>query len=407
MKIAIVCFNLSWQAGGVRLIYSFAHALKKLGHAVVIYAPEINESAYPDLRKGLDIRVISPPRPIIWQYSSESLFIRMREKLARGRALTAAGRNIASAMDPDFDLVNLHDFSYQLASLYKRKNPKARIIWTMNDPPYMYLPKNRFIYDLLSRGFNLYKDFIERRFFRSIHSVAVLVSRNKAWAEARGMKAKVVWSGLEFDRFSAPPKRIEGKKEFTILGVGALNKYRRFEDIVGAVRILRERKINIRAVIVCKNIWKEDAYAAELKELARTEGVDTYVDLRFEGASDEELRAFYAASDFFALTIHLPPPRNGFGWQLVPFEAMAAGTPVIASRKIDIVEALRDGETACFVNPLSPVDIADKVEMLIKNPELYARIASAGQQFVKTKMSWDMYATEVLSLAVRDSIKTI
>ncbi|MEK7077295.1 MAG: glycosyltransferase, partial [Patescibacteria group bacterium] len=197
MRVAMVCFNLSWQAGGVRLIYSFAHALKKIGHTVVIYAPEMNESAYPDLRMGLDIRIVPPSLPIVWQYSSDGIFRRIVEKLARGKALASAGRKIVDKMDPDFDLVNLHDFSYQIAPLYKRKNPRARIIWTMNDPPYLYLPKDRVMYDLLSRAFNLYKDFAERRYFRFIDGVAVLMNRNKVWAKERGMKADVVWSGLE------------------------------------------------------------------------------------------------------------------------------------------------------------------------------------------------------------------
>ncbi len=398
MKIAIVCLNLSWQAGGVRLIYSFAHALKKIGHLVIIYAPEINESAYPDLRSRLDIRIVSPPEPIVWQYVSRSLFGRAQEKINRGKALKLVSQKIVQTMDNDFDLVNLHDFSYQLAPLYKKKNPKAQIIWTMNDPPFMYLPKVSIFYDLASRIFNLYKDIAERKFFRFIDSVVVLVERNKKWAEARRLKAKIVWSGLEFERFSAPPKHIENKKEFTLLGVGALNKYRRFEDIIGAIKILREKKINTQAIIVCKNIWKEDLYAAELKSLAQKQGVDKYIDLRFEGASDEELKSLYSTSDFFILPIHLPPPRNGFGWQLVPFEAMAAGTPVIASRKIDITEALIDGKTACFVDPLSPLEIANQVEMLIYNPDLYFRIASAGQEFVREKMSWKKYAQSVLAL---------
>ena len=396
MKIAIVCLNLSWQAGGVRLIYSFAHALMKLGHRVVIYAPEINESAYPDLRKGLDIRVITSPMPIAWQYVSDRLIGRTYEKLARGRALSAAGRKIAEAMDADFDIVTLHDFSYGLASIYKRKNPRAKIIWTMNDPPYMYLPKDRIMYDIASRVFNWYKDIAERNFFRFIDSVVVLVERNKAWAEERGMKGKVVWSGLEFEKFYAAPKKFACKKEFTIFGVGALNKYRRFEDIVDAIKILRDRSHNVRAVIVCKNIWKENECMDMLLARARDVGVEQYIDFRFDGASDDELEQLYAMSDFFVLPIHLPPPRDGFGWQLVPFEAMAAGTPVIASRKIDITEALADGETACFVDPLSPVQIAEKIEMLIKNPDLYFKIATDGQEFVKTKMSWEAYAKEVI-----------
>ncbi|MEK7114796.1 MAG: glycosyltransferase family 4 protein [Patescibacteria group bacterium] len=396
-KIAIICLNLSWQAGGVRLIYSTAHAFKKLGHQVIIYAPEINELAYPDLRAGLDIRIIAPSEPINWQYKSNNLFMRIFEKIKRENQLADIINLIGEAMDSDFDIVNAHDFSYRLAQFYKNKNSKAKIIWTMNDPPYMYLPKQNFFYDFLSRLFNFYKDIAERKYFKFIDEAVVLIDRNKKWVEERGIKGKIVWSGLDFERFYASLKNISGKNKFMILGVGTLNKYRRFEDIVSAVRILREKKYDIQATIVCKNIWKENLYKEEILNFTRSEEVFDYVKFIFEGASDEELKNLYASSDFFVLPIHLPPPRDGFGWQLAPFESMAAGTPIIVSRKNDIVEALKDKEVALFVDPLSPMQIADAVESLIKNPELYSKIATAGQEFVKENMSWQKYAEDMLS----------
>ena len=396
-KIAIVCLNLSWQAGGVRLIYSTAHALKKLGHQVIIYSPEINELAYPDLRSGLDIRVISPKEPINWQYKSAGLFHRIFEKIKRENQLAAVVSLIGEAMDGDFDIVNVHDFSYRLAKFYKKKNPRAKIIWTMNDPPYTYLPKANFIYDILSCLFNFYKDIFERKYFKFIDEAVVLVERNKKWVEERGMKGKVVWSGLDFDRFYAPVKDISGKKDFTILGVGALNQYRRFEDLINAVKILLDKKYNIKMTIICKNIWNENKYKEELLKLVKQEGIPGGTEsMLFEGVSDEELKRYYASSDFFVLPIHLPPPRDGFGWQLAPFESMAAGTPIIVSRKNDISEALKDKKTALFVDPLSPGQIADAVEILIKNPELYSKMATAGQQFVKNNMSWQKYAEDII-----------
>lgn len=397
MKIAIVCFNLSWQAGGVRLIYSTAHAFRKLGHQVTIYSPEINESVYPDLRRGLDIRVIAPPEPIDWQYKSMSLLRRIFEKIKREKQFAATVDSIGKAMDSDFDIVNVHDFSYHLAKFYKSKNPRAKIIWTMNDPPYMYLPKSNFVYDILSRLFNAYKDIIERKYFKFIDEAVVLVERNKKWVEERGIEGKVVWSGLDFERFYAPVKSISGKNSFTILGVGALNQYRRFEDLIKAVSLLIERNYNIKMTIVCKNIWNENDYKDELIKLVKQEGIPGGTEsMLFEGVSDEELKNLYASSDFFALPIHLPPPRDGFGWQLVPFESMAAGTPVIVSRKNDISEALKDKETALFVDPLSSSQIADAIESLIKNPDLYFKIAVAGQEFVRSKMSWQKYAEDTI-----------
>src|SRR3989344_2224260 len=150
MKIAIVCFNLKWQAGGVRLIFEEARALKNLGHRVVIYAPECDKNVYPDFQKNLEIKPLNPPREILWQYESKNILGRIFERLKRDRNILSVAKEIADFMDQDFDIVNVHDYAYNLPKFYKLKNRKAKFIWTMNEPPYMYLPKSNFLYDRLS-----------------------------------------------------------------------------------------------------------------------------------------------------------------------------------------------------------------------------------------------------------------
>ncbi|MDO8516325.1 MAG: glycosyltransferase family 4 protein [bacterium] len=397
MKIALVCFNLSWQAGGVRLIYEQAHALKRMAHTVVLYAPEFDEKVYPELWRGLDIRHIKPVHPIEWQYKSADLIGRIFEKMRQRRNIAGIAKQIAGLMDEDFQVVNVHDFAYKLAPFYKRRNPRAKIVWYMADPPYIYLPKANAFYDVLSRVFNWYADISEKRkYFHAIDAAAVLVRRNQAWLAARGVFAKIVWTGINFDQFYAAPRSLAGRKSFTLMSVGALNKYRRFEDVIEAVDMLRKQNMDVRLVIVCKNIWGQDEYANELRELVAEKKLQGSIRLLFEGATEEELKKLYATSDFFAVTIHLPPPRNGFGWQMVVFEAIAAGLPTVVCNTNDVSEALKDGETALFVDPASPAQIASKIKMLIDDPALYARIAEGGQKFVRDEMSWEKFAQEIL-----------
>src|SRR3989344_947278 len=145
MKIAIVCFNFKWQAGGVRLIFEEARALKKLGHQVIIYAPECDSNVYADLQRGLEIRVLNPPREIFWQYESKNIIGRILERLKRDRIILCVAKAIANFMDQDFHVVNVHDYAYNLPKFYKLKNTKAKFIWTMTEPPYMYLPMRNFL----------------------------------------------------------------------------------------------------------------------------------------------------------------------------------------------------------------------------------------------------------------------
>jgi glycosyltransferase involved in cell wall biosynthesis len=404
MKIALVCFNLSWQAGGVRLIYEEAHALKRLGHTVALYTPEFDEQVYPELRQGIDIRIVRPERPLTWQYASKGLLSRISEKREQVRRMTDAAHRIAAAIDADTHLVNLHDFAYRVAPFLKLRNPQMKVVWYMADPPYQYLPKTNILYDLASRMWNACTDIVERKAFAYIDAAVTLVKRNKAWLEARGVRTSIVWTGIDAHAFFAPVRTIQREQQLTLMSVGALNKYRRFEDAVEAVRILREEGRNVRLVVVCKNIWEQDAYLAELKQFIAERKLESYVELLPHGASEDELKKLYATSHIFVLPIHLPPPRNGFGWQMVAFEALVAGLPLIVCNTNDVTEALKDGETALTVDPMRPDQIVEKVKMLMDNPELYKKIVTAGQEFVRKNMSWEKFAQGIIDAASKSSL---
>jgi glycosyltransferase involved in cell wall biosynthesis len=309
------------------------------------------------------------------------------------------GRLIASKMDGDFDVVNVHDFAYKVAPFYKKRNPSARIIWTENDPPYMYLPKRSFAYDRLSYVFNIIKDIRERRYYRSIDRVAVLDGYNETWARTRGLAPVIVRSGVDFDNFYHPAHiRSEARAPFVLFSLGALNPYRRFEDLIEATALLRARGLQATARIICKDIWGEGAYRKLLEEQVARLGAQTYVSLNFDGASNAELKEAFNTSDAFVLTTHLPPPRNGYGWGLTNFEAMAAGLPLVICRTSTATEVLTDQKHAVIVEPRNPIDLADRIASLMSDPAHYNQIASAGQSYVRDNISWQKYASDMLEL---------
>lgn len=400
MKIAIVCFNINWPTGGPRLIFSLAGSLARLGHKVVIYTPEFTGEYFKELWQGLDIRVIPPKKKFIWE-GRPGFFKWIKRKIEQERLHIDTARRIANAIDLDIDILNLHDYAYRVGYFYRKRNPKVKIIWNSNDPPYSYLPKSNLLKDTLSRLYNFYRDVSSRKYFKAIDKIAVLDVYNKEWCKKRGLGAEIIYLGVDFEKFYLPLRNFKEKakrKEARLMGLGALNAYRRYEDTINAVKFLRDWGYNVTLKIICNDAWQESEHRKELLNLVEKNDLKKFVTLQFEGVHHEELMEAFKESDIFVYAVYLPPPRHGFGFSIAVLEAIAAGLPVILCNTTTSEEVLSDGETALFVRPMSPHDIAEKVKFLVDNPDVYMKIAEAGQKLVKENFSLEKYAQNILKL---------
>lgn len=402
MKIAIVCFNLSWQSGGPRLIFSAAQALQRAGHTVRIYAPEFSGKYFKELWTGLDIQTVpEAAKELLPAERPTNLVSWILGKIKREQAQVQAAKKIAKAIAPDFDVVNVHDFAYPVGYFYRNRNANAKIIWTENDPPYSYLPKKGIVKDFLSRAYNNWKDVAAQRYFEAIDSVSVLDEYNAAWCKRRGLKPIIIRLGVDFKNFYLPVKDFTQRakeKKAVLFGLGSLNSYRHYEDMLRAVAILRGEGYSARARIIANDMWNESAYRQKLLKIIENEKIGDAVDISFSGVSEEGLKAAYRESDFFVYPMYVPPPRDGFGFSIGVFEAMAAGLPVILCRTTASTEVLKDGESAFFVDPESPGQIAEKIKFAIANPDRCREIAEQGQKIVQNDLTWEQYVSGLLSL---------
>jgi glycosyltransferase involved in cell wall biosynthesis len=108
---------------------------------------------------------------------------------------------------------------------------------------------------------------------------------------------------------------------------------------------------------------------------------------------------FYGAAELFAF----PSLYEGFG--LAPLEAMACGTPVVASDLPSLVEAV--GEAAELVSPDNVFDIARGIREILVNGERRQWLAEAGQRQVQ-QFQWDRTAQQTLAIYREiQSIRTI
>lgn len=128
-----------------------------------------------------------------------------------------------------------------------------------------------------------------------------------------------------------------------------------------------------------------------LQRLASELGIADRV--RFAGKRQPEvLRDYYSAGDVVVTT----PWYEPFG--LTPLEGMACGRPVIGSAVGGITFTIADGDTGFLVPPRDPAALADRLQQLLTDPSLRARMGRAARARVEREFTWATVAARTAAL---------
>jgi glycosyltransferase involved in cell wall biosynthesis len=160
-----------------------------------------------------------------------------------------------------------------------------------------------------------------------------------------------------------------------VLSVGSLTPLKGFDFLIEALACCPPAR---RWRLVLVSNFTNPPERAYLEDLARARQVD----IEFVGhASEDDLVRFYNSASLVAYA----PVREPFG--LVPLEAMACGTPVVAITEGGIPESVVDGRTGLLVGR-EPARFAAALERLIADPDLARRLGEEGRAHVSREWTW-------------------
>jgi len=196
--------------------------------------------------------------------------------------------------------------------------------------------------------------------------------------------------GVDLDLFS-PRDRAASREALglpasapVLLWVGRLEKLKGVDILISAFAQL---EVEGATLLIVGGDERAGALRAELEAQAEALGVGRRV--RFVGAVPHDaLPAYYSAADVCVV----PSYYESFG--LVAVEAMACGTPVVASRVGGLVSTVEDGVTGYLIPWRCPEPFAEKLEVLLANPELRANFSRAARKSVE-RFRWRAIALRV------------
>jgi D-inositol-3-phosphate glycosyltransferase len=216
-------------------------------------------------------------------------------------------------------------------------------------------------------------------------------------------RVTVIPPGVDLEHFY-PRSAAEAKlglgidpKKKLLLFVGRIEPLKGVETLFQAVSRLRELGV-CECTELCLAIIGGDpddtragnAEMERLKGLRRELGIADLV--TFVGARDQDaLPDYYAAAE----AVIMPSHYESFG--MVALEAMACGTPVIASEVGGLAFLIRDGETGFHVPDRDPELLADRICQIITDPLLRAELGQQAAAYARG-YAWPIIADRIVGV---------
>jgi glycosyltransferase involved in cell wall biosynthesis len=256
----------------------------------------------------------------------------------------------------------------QTPSLFYAPEP-LRSAYEPCEPPWpTSSPSERFA-SIALKSIELRRRALDKRYIRSARSVVTHSHfTRETLHEIYGVDSDVVSLGVDAKVFTPGlPTR-----ERWVLSVGALHPLKGHDFVIEALATLPVPRPTLVVV------GDRGDFEQPLRELATARGVDLEL---YSLLPLEQVVALYQRAGVVACA----QVREPFG--LVPLEAMACSTPVVAVAEGGLAETLRNGETGLLVARDAGA-LGAAILKVLDEDELAARLGRAGREEVERAWPW-------------------
>jgi glycosyltransferase involved in cell wall biosynthesis len=177
----------------------------------------------------------------------------------------------------------------------------------------------------------------------------------------------------------------KNSKQVQILYLSNLVPSKGALEYLKAADIVIRKHHNVRFILA--GVASSQSFSDRLRYYIASNKLDGYVKMP-GGVIGEQKEKLLASSDIFVFPSYFK--YEVFG--TVNIEAMGFGLPVISSKEGAISETVEDGVNGFIIDPKSPEDIADKISILVNNPDLRQKMGIKGREIFKSKYSLEAYA---------------
>jgi D-inositol-3-phosphate glycosyltransferase len=215
-------------------------------------------------------------------------------------------------------------------------------------------------------------------------------------------KITIIPPGVDLERFK-PITKEEAKKrvgipcgDTNILFTGRIEPLKGIDTMLRAMALIQARRPEVLHN-ACMAIIGGDPWADDLdEEMARLQQLRADLDIHdlvtFLGAKDQDiLPNYYAAAEMVVMPSHY----ESFG--MVALEAMAMGTPVIASEVGGLAYLVKHGITGYHVPSRDPEALAARIYELLSNQDCRQQLGQQARDYAR-QYGWPKIANRIMAV---------
>ena len=316
--------------------------------------------------------------------------------------------NAMAAAGTDADLVHVHTWYTHLGGILLKLNYGLPLVLTVHSLE----PLRPWKREQLGGGYD-FSCWVEKAAIEMADAVIAVSASTKADVlrlfEVNPARVHVIHNGIDLDEYREQRDEAVLKRHGIdpdipyVLFVGRITRQK---GIVHLVRALRHLDPGIQ-VVLCAGAPDTPEIAQEMKSAvdgakAARAGI-VWIE---EMVPKDEIMALYSGAELFVC----PSIYEPFG--IINLEAMACGTPVVASSVGGIPEVVVHGETGLLVpveqmteSPFEPIeaekfarDLADAINELMRDEPRRRKMGEAARRRVEEHFSWTAIAKKTADL---------
>ena len=348
MRVGLVC-PYAWDVpGGVQAhVHDLAESLLGLGHEVSVLAPV-------DEAEDLPPYVVAAGRTVPVPYNGSVARLCFGPlSLARTRRWLRRGR---------FDVLHLHEPtvpSLSMIACFAARGPMVATFHTAT---------------ARSRALQVFGTTLQPGLEKITGRIAVSPAARRVVVEHLGHDAVLIPNGVDVARFSVGPRPVhEGLR---VLFLGRVDEPRK------GLQVLLEAWPSVVERVPQAELVVAGPGEVEAPDEVRVLGL----------VREEDKPGVYAGAD-----VYCAPNTHGESFGIVLIEAMAAGTPVVASDLEAFRRVLDDGEAGVLFPVAESDALADALVAVLNDPERRRLLAARGARVVRA-YDWQHVAREIVEV---------